>query len=260
MGRREPGLESGLLAQGPLEHRSEGLNGAVHLEHLGLDQVAAAEREQLLGDGRRALGRTPHLIEIAADVGGDVGTAQDEVGEADHDGHLIVGLVRHAAGEPAEGLHPLDLTKVLLGTPLLGHVRRNPHDADRAPHLVRHHPSRHADPRRRTVVAQQTELHGVIATLGQSPLHGGAHATGVLRRQPGEQGIEGAREPVVRSGQHLGGIRGPDHAPGADVEVPGAHAPNREGETHALLGLTHRQFRDHACGFCPHVPAVGGIR
>ena len=55
---------------------------------------------------------------------------ENEAGAPQHDRHLVVGLVRHAAGEPAHGFEPMRLHQLLLQPAPLGHLLGRDVDAD----------------------------------------------------------------------------------------------------------------------------------
>ncbi len=85
----------------------------------------------MLGNGGGALRRAPDLLHVRPNVGRNFPAAQEEVGEPQHHGHLVVGFVGHAAGEAAQGLHPLDLPQMLLGAAPVGYVGGHAHDPER---------------------------------------------------------------------------------------------------------------------------------
>ena len=57
----------------------------------------------------------------------EVRATEQEGRGGQHDQHLIVGLVRHAPGQPPDGLHLLHLPQVPLDLPAVGHVGQGGH-------------------------------------------------------------------------------------------------------------------------------------
>ena len=91
-------------------------------EQLGLQHLLAAEREQLPGEQRGALGRLADLVQVGAERRALVGLLERERRVAADRGQHVVEVVRDAAGEPADRLQLLALPQLLLELLLLGHV------------------------------------------------------------------------------------------------------------------------------------------
>ena len=110
-------LQRHVLAQKPAEHVRHVADDFVHVQLLGLDELAAAEGEQLprqpggafggLGDLLGGFSR--RLVRLAA---------AEQRGVALNDGENVVEIVRDAAGELADGFHLLRLAQLLLQLPL----------------------------------------------------------------------------------------------------------------------------------------------
>jgi len=83
--------------------------------------LAPAVREELRRDPRRPLGGLANLLDVGADARGERRVAEHEAGAPQHHGHLVVGLVRHAAGEASHGLQAVRLHQLLLEPAGLGH-------------------------------------------------------------------------------------------------------------------------------------------
>ena len=83
----------------------------VQVEHTGLQHLAAAEREQLARERRRAGSGLLDLLGMTAQA--RVALAVDqELAVAGDRGEEVVEVVRDAAGEPADRLHLLRLPKL----------------------------------------------------------------------------------------------------------------------------------------------------
>ena len=88
-----------------------------------LEPLDPAEREQLAGQPRAALGRRQRVLGIALELG-VVGALGDDVEAADDHRQQIVEVVRDAAGELAQRLHLLALPQLLLRGLEFGDVAR----------------------------------------------------------------------------------------------------------------------------------------
>ncbi len=98
------------------------LHQSVEIDDLGLEDLATAEREQLLGQGRGPVRRAVDLIHVLAPgvIGRQIG--EEQVGVSADGGEDVVEVVGDAAGEPADRLHLLRLDDLLLETAPLGGV------------------------------------------------------------------------------------------------------------------------------------------
>ena len=103
-----------LLAQQPREHAVHALDHVVEAEHLRLEHLLAAVREQLLGQRRGPFAGAAHLLDVAAHrvVVGHLG--EGEVAVARDRGQQVVEVVRDPARELADRLHLLRLAELLL--------------------------------------------------------------------------------------------------------------------------------------------------
>ncbi len=120
--RAEANGEGDLLADQRSKHRLDGLDGRVELEHLGVDDLPAAERQELRGEGRRpgrGHGDRLHLaerfvrVEVGAAIRGEVVRQQLGV-SLDREQH-VVEVVGDTAGQPPDRLQLLGLKKLVLG-------------------------------------------------------------------------------------------------------------------------------------------------
>ena len=109
------------------------------IHDLGLEHLLAAEREQLAGKGRRALGGFANLIDVVAPgiVRGEI--FQQQIPVAGDHGQEVVEVVRDASRQATHRFHFLRLAQLLLGAPqrLLGTLAL---DSDR--HGARHRSQR----------------------------------------------------------------------------------------------------------------------
>ena len=95
----------------------------VQVEHLGLQHLAAAEGQQLAGQAGGALAGVADLVDAAAARGSSGGQlVEHHAAVAADDGQQVVEVVRHAAGQPADGFHLLRLAQLVFQLAALGHV------------------------------------------------------------------------------------------------------------------------------------------
>ena len=107
------------FADQPAEHLAHPDDQCVEIDRRRMEHLFAAERQQLPGQGGRALARLDHFDHVGAAriVRGE--RVDDEVREAEDRGQQIVEVVGDAAGELADGLHFLRLTELRFeGLPL----------------------------------------------------------------------------------------------------------------------------------------------
>ena len=110
-------LQRHVLAQQPAEHVGHVADDFVHVQPLGLDELAAAEGEQLPREAGGALGGLRDLLRGTRRGVVEVRRRQQR-GVAVNDGEDVVEIVRDAAGELADGLHFLRLAQLFLQPPL----------------------------------------------------------------------------------------------------------------------------------------------
>ena len=122
----QPKQDAAVLTHDPREHPFPSDHERVQLESHGAEHLAAAEGQQLGGDGGCSFGRLPYVLHVGSDGLGDIGPVEHEGRGAEDYAHLVIGLVRHSAGEPADRLHAVRLAETLLGRPALGHVHADP--------------------------------------------------------------------------------------------------------------------------------------
>jgi hypothetical protein len=104
------------------EHLLDLGDDVVHVEQRRLEHLPAAELEQLADDVGGALGRDPHLEQLAVRVLRQILRSQQHVGvPADHR-EQIVEVVRDAAGELADRLDSRRLLELRLEQLALGRV------------------------------------------------------------------------------------------------------------------------------------------
>src|SRR5690348_10692698 len=84
------------------------------MNHASLQWLAAAEREQLVGEGAAAFGGAANLLQRRALVLLQIAAAQQQIAVTGDDRKQIVEIVRNTAGEPADRLHLLRLAELLL--------------------------------------------------------------------------------------------------------------------------------------------------
>ena len=94
----------------------------VQIENPGLEHLAAAEGQELLGERRGALPGLHDLFHrmAVAISGGEA--VQDELAVAGDDGQQVIEIVRHAAGQHPHGFHLLRLAELLFQAAAAGNV------------------------------------------------------------------------------------------------------------------------------------------
>ena len=121
-----------VLAQGAAEQLLHPDDDLVDVEELGAQELLAGEGEQLPGDVRGPGAGLDDLADLCAPGVVRLEAAEQELAEADDPGHHVVDFVRHAAGEPAGGLHPLRAAELVLDPFALGDVPIDPPEHRRA--------------------------------------------------------------------------------------------------------------------------------
>ena len=105
--RRGEELELDVVAQQPLQEAADLGEDRVQVERARLQHLPAAEREQLLRQLRRAVGRTLDLAEVARELRVAVRPLEQQRRVPDDAGQEVVEVVCDAAREPAEALELL---------------------------------------------------------------------------------------------------------------------------------------------------------
>ena len=98
-----------------VEHLAHSAQPGAHLEHLRLQRLPPGECQELAGQPRGAVDRVGHRFDVAQPARLEKARATQEVHGGADDGQQVVEIVRHAAGELADGLQPLALPQGLLG-------------------------------------------------------------------------------------------------------------------------------------------------
>ena len=107
------------------------------IDHLRLENLALAEREELTGQLRGALAGAKNLLDVGPSLIVARQRLQHQLREAVDRRQEVVEIVRDAAGEPADRLQLLCFSALILDRVDLGHVRG-----------ARHRPSGEIPPRR----------------------------------------------------------------------------------------------------------------
>ena len=110
-----PHVQLDVLADEALEDGLETLHELVQVEDAGLQQLLAAQGQELPGERGCAIRRVRDQVDIAPlrILGGEL--HEQEGGPAGDDGQEIVEVVGHAAGQSAHRLHLLRLAELGLG-------------------------------------------------------------------------------------------------------------------------------------------------
>ena len=116
-------MNSRILSDESRQHGREPGHHRIQVEHLRLQDLLAAEGQELAGEGRRAVRRRPDQVDVAAKRMLCRELRQGEVAPPKNDGEEVVEIVRDPTGQLADGLHLLGLNQVrlrLLQVPVRG--------------------------------------------------------------------------------------------------------------------------------------------
>ncbi len=114
--------ELDVLADHAPEHRLDSLDDGVEVQHLRLEQLVAAEREQLARERGRPLRRLLDLLRAGAQRVVLAQLLEHQVAVAADGGEDVVEVVRDPAREAAHGLQLLRLAELILEVAALGDV------------------------------------------------------------------------------------------------------------------------------------------
>ena len=128
--------ELDVLAHQAAEHALHPPDERVEVDHLRLEDLLPAEREELAGERARPLGGVVDLHEVCAQRVALCDVRDGKARVAQDHRQQVVEVVRDAAREPADGLELLRLRELRLEQLLTGHVAYRRHDDDP---LVDHH-------------------------------------------------------------------------------------------------------------------------
>ena len=105
----EPQHDAHVFADQSFQHPPHAGDDSVQIEHRRLDDLLAAERQQLTREPRRRHTRVLdfHDVRLALVVRLEIG--EQQLAESENHGEQIVEIVRHAAGQPSHRLHLLSL-------------------------------------------------------------------------------------------------------------------------------------------------------
>ena len=95
------------LAERSPQHGDDGGGDGIEIDLPELQDLPAAECQQLLGDSRGPFRGLPDLVDVLARGLRQVRPAQEKVRRAQHDGHLVVRLVRDPPRKLSGRLQPL---------------------------------------------------------------------------------------------------------------------------------------------------------
>nr|GEU28229.1 hypothetical protein [Tanacetum cinerariifolium] len=109
------GLDFHFGAQRAAQHVFHAVEQAADLDHLGRQRLAPGERQQVAGQAGAALDAGQRIVEPALDVGPVVHQRRDQLQITRDNLQQIIEIVRHAAGQLADGFHFLGLLQRRLG-------------------------------------------------------------------------------------------------------------------------------------------------
>ena len=111
------------------EHPDHSRDRVVHVQHARLQDLLAAEGQQLARESGGPVGGFFHLLDAEAQRRGIRHAFQKQLGVALYHHQQIVEIVRHAPGEFADGLHLLRLAQLIGQALALGDVQRDSNHA-----------------------------------------------------------------------------------------------------------------------------------
>ena len=120
--RPEHRYEIDVFADETAEHLVHVCHDVVEIQYPRLEDLLAAESEQLAGQCGGADSGRHHFSDSFACGCARWQVRQEEFAIPSDDRQEVVEVVGHASGEAPDGLHPLCLAKLLLEPPLLGDV------------------------------------------------------------------------------------------------------------------------------------------
>ena len=140
------------------EHRPHVGHDHVQVEQRRLDDLLAAEGQQLAREPRGARARLLNLrdVRLARIVRIEIG--QQQLAVPQNHGQQIVEVVRHAAGQPSDGFHLLRLLILLLQRAAFGDVQGDADAAHRFAVLAEVDAARAAQPPHRAVGPDRSML------------------------------------------------------------------------------------------------------
>ncbi len=112
--RIQSGHQPDVLADQALQQRFSASHDLIEVQHLRLQDLLAAEREQLLGQRRGAFTGPPHLLDVGARGMPGFEFLEHQVAVAEDGREQVVEVVRDAAGQAADGLHLPRLLELFL--------------------------------------------------------------------------------------------------------------------------------------------------
>ena len=122
-----------VFADQALQERLSSRHHLIEIEHLRLQDLLAAEGQQLLREQRGAFAGPPHLLDVATRRVGGLEIVEHEVAVAEDGGQQVVEVVRHPAGQAAHRLHFARLLQLLFeGATRLLHLRAHLQVVDQA--------------------------------------------------------------------------------------------------------------------------------
>ena len=132
-------LQFHILADEPSEHLGGVLDQLIEIDHLGPEGLLPAERKELPRQPGRAVAQLADLGQITVDLGALLHLIEGERGVAFDAGEQVIEVVRHAAGQLADGLQLLRLAQLLFEQLALGGVREEADGAGPRVDLNRSH-------------------------------------------------------------------------------------------------------------------------
>ena len=148
-----------IFADEALEHRPHAGDDRVEIEQRRLDDLLAAEGQQLAGELGGALAGFPNRRDVRPPGIVRVEILEQQLAIPQHHGEQVVEIVGDASGEPSDRFHLLGLLKLRLQRAALRDVQRNTDAADRLARGVENDAARATQPPDRAVTPERAVQH-----------------------------------------------------------------------------------------------------
>ena len=238
-GRQDNGQVDVLADQAP-EHALHPGNQRVEIHHLGLQDLLAAEGEQLAGQRSRSLSGPANFLQVLMQRVVVCHLRQCEFSRSVDDGEEIVEVVRDAAGELANRLHLLRLLELTFKRLPRGDVDGDAEQTGRrSVRLVRHLRAA-MDPVGTGVRPDDPKLHRVVTLAADRSTDRCLHVAPIIGMNQLEEFLGGLRRLVRREavqGRHGGG---PRQLVRRELNLPHPHPCRAEREIRALPAFAQR--------------------
>ena len=209
---RQLGLDLDVCAEQPRQQPRDRGDRLVEIEHARLEQLFAAERQQLTRHRSGAFGGAPNLLDVGPRRMIRRHLAERELGVAGDRRQRIVEIVGDAARQPPNRFHLLRLPELILEHPPLGEVLHGADHSQRPPLRVPQDAGLLVHPPHRAIRPHQAVLDVVRLPAGSCRLARRAHRGAVVRMDERQKGLRRSRELSERDAEDSVRFGGPAQA------------------------------------------------